>query len=214
MPELKINGYTFATQADGNNPVLASNVNLGSATFPAGHVIKVTQVKSTTIASRDTASWVEFDSNYRITVTPTNNNTRIYLQFYFQTNTYMASNTLFQFDIRYLVNGTLPTGGHGSADNATYGKLTSDGGTMNGNIGSRLNTHFVGRPGNGYDINDQLTINMLGYDEPAGVSRTYGLIYKRETGGSGTLYINHSAGNNSLWGFMTPMLITATEIQL
>lgn len=41
MPELKINGYTFATQADGNNPVLASNVNLGSATFPAGHVIQV-----------------------------------------------------------------------------------------------------------------------------------------------------------------------------
>mgnify|MGYP001296204610 CR=1 FL=1 len=41
MPELKINGYTFATQANGNNPVLASNVNLGSATFPAGHVVNI-----------------------------------------------------------------------------------------------------------------------------------------------------------------------------
>jgi len=191
-----------------------SNVDMSNMTFPAGHVIKVTQVKSTINASRDTSSWVEFDSNYRIPVTPTNNNTRIYLQFYFQTNTNMGSNTLFQFDIRYLVNGTLPTGGHGSADNATYGKLTSDGGTMNGNIGSRLNTHFVGRPGNGYDGNDQLTINMLGYDEPAGASRTYGLIYRRETGGSGTLYVNHSSGNNSNWGFMAPMLITATEVQL
>src|SRR6056300_1388256 len=104
-----------------NDQVLMSDGALSSnVVFPAGHVIKVTQVKSTTIASRDTTSWVEFDSNYRITVTPTNNNTRIYLQFYFQTNTNMASNTLFQFDIRYLVNGTLPTGGHGSADNATY----------------------------------------------------------------------------------------------
>ena len=198
-----------------NDQVLMSDGALTSdVQFPAGHVIKVTQVKSTQIASRDTSDWVEFDSDYRISVTPTNNNTRIYLQFYFQTNTNMTSNTLFQFDIRYLVNGTLPTGGRGSADNATYGKLTSDGGTMNGNIGSRLNTHFVGRPGNGYDGNDQLTINMLGYDEPAGASRTYGLIYKRETGGSGTLYINLSSDNNDAWGFMSPMLITATEVQL
>lgn len=36
MPELKINGYTFATQADSNNPVLASNVK-----FPTGHIIQI-----------------------------------------------------------------------------------------------------------------------------------------------------------------------------
>ena len=188
---------------------------LGSSTiFPAGHIVNVTQAKSLTIASKDTTSFAEISSDYRISVTPLKNNSRIYLQFYFLTNTNMASNTLFQFDIRYLVSGSLPTGGRGSAADSTNGKITSDGGTMSGNIGSRLNTHFVGRPGNGYDSNDQLTINIQGYDEPAGASRTYGLIYKRESGGTGTMYVNHSTGNNDAWGFMTPMLMTAMEVQL
>ena len=49
MPELKINGYTFATQADGNNPVLASNV-----TFPVGHIIEVPTPVIHTSSSGDT----------------------------------------------------------------------------------------------------------------------------------------------------------------
>ena len=217
MSTLKMGTATLATENAGSIDINSGvNINsaLSSATFPAGHIVKVTQAKSLQIASKDTTSFAEISSDYRISVTPLKNNSRIYLQFYFLTNTNMASNTLFQFDIRYLVSGSLPTGGRGSAADSTNGKITSDGGTMSGNIGSRLNTHFVGRPGNGYDSNDQLTINIQGYDEPAGESRTYGLIYKRESGGSGTIYVNHSAGNNDAWGFMTPMLMTAMEVQL
>ena len=43
MPEIRINNKVFLTQTGAAEPVLASNVNLGSATFPSGHVIKVTQ---------------------------------------------------------------------------------------------------------------------------------------------------------------------------
>lgn len=40
MPELQLGGKVVATQTANNEPVLASNVNLSSATFPAGHVLQ------------------------------------------------------------------------------------------------------------------------------------------------------------------------------
>ena len=41
MAELQLGGKTIATQTGNAEPIFASNVNLGSATFPAGHVIQV-----------------------------------------------------------------------------------------------------------------------------------------------------------------------------
>ena len=41
MADFKINGKNVVTQSGVAEPVLASNVNLASATFPAGHVVQV-----------------------------------------------------------------------------------------------------------------------------------------------------------------------------
>ena len=43
MGNLLLNGQTAFTQTGTAAPVLASTVNLSSATFPAGHVIQVQQ---------------------------------------------------------------------------------------------------------------------------------------------------------------------------
>ena len=40
MANLTLGNKTVVTQAGSAEPILASNVNLGSATFPAGHVIQ------------------------------------------------------------------------------------------------------------------------------------------------------------------------------
>ena len=75
MPELKINGYTFATQADGNNPVLASNV-----TFPAGHVIQVKQFIFTKLARTNSGSVVQITDgtvNFELDITPQFTNSKI-----------------------------------------------------------------------------------------------------------------------------------------
>ena len=48
MAELQLGGKTIATQTGNQEPIFASNVNLVSATFPAGHVIQFQKVTSTT----------------------------------------------------------------------------------------------------------------------------------------------------------------------
>jgi hypothetical protein len=72
----------------------------------------------------------------------------------------------------------------------------------------------VSRPSNGYDVNDMQNVHMVGMDEglTAGTSYTYGFKYRRETGGSGTTYFNHSNGNSSVYGFSGIMTMKITEI--
>lgn len=41
MANLQLGNKTVVTQTGSADPVLASNVNLGSATFPAGHIVQV-----------------------------------------------------------------------------------------------------------------------------------------------------------------------------
>lgn len=62
MPELKINGYTFATQADGNNPVLASNVDMSNITLAANHAgVKTALNASGNAPIYACRAWVHFD---------------------------------------------------------------------------------------------------------------------------------------------------------
>ena len=53
MPEIRINNKVLVTQTGAAEPVLASNVNLGSATFPDGHIVEVKTVNHTS-SSGDT----------------------------------------------------------------------------------------------------------------------------------------------------------------
>lgn len=64
MPELKINGYTFATQADGNNPVLASNVDMSNITLAANHAgVKTALNASGNAPIYACRAWVIIDTN-------------------------------------------------------------------------------------------------------------------------------------------------------
>ena len=56
MGNLLLNGQTAFTQTGTAAPVLASSVNLGSATFPAGHVIQTTQNTYNSLASADSTT--------------------------------------------------------------------------------------------------------------------------------------------------------------
>ena len=56
MPSITLGGKSVVTQTTPNQPVLASNVNLGSATFPAGHIIQVAQgFSQSSIATQSTS---------------------------------------------------------------------------------------------------------------------------------------------------------------
>ena len=57
MATLTLGNKTVVTQAGSAEPVLGSNVNLGNATFPAGHVIQVTYNQKTDRSGFSTTDW-------------------------------------------------------------------------------------------------------------------------------------------------------------
>ena len=59
MPEIRINNKVLVTQTGAAEPVLASNVNLGSATFPAGHILNVWSKTKTSVDSHTSSAWKE-----------------------------------------------------------------------------------------------------------------------------------------------------------
>jgi len=152
--------------------------------------------RSTATASLDTTTFTEPNSDYRVSITPKRSNSIILLRFHLFTNNAMASNTLFQLRTRKY------TGGSGAAISS-----------QSTGLGSRLTADFGARPGNGYDSNDQLYCDWFCYDIPnSTATQTYGFDYRRETGGSGTIYFGYTSGDNSNWGIHSPILIIAEEM--
>ena len=163
-----------------------------------GSVIQTVVKRSDTKASLNTTSFTEANSDYRVSITPTHSDNRIYLSYYMYTNTAMAANTLFMMRAEKYTGGSAAT-------------ITSRS-TWSGN-GSRHYADYGNRPGNGYDNNDQTPIFWECYDDPSSTSQqTYGFTYRRETGGSGTIYFVHSMNNSGVYGFSCPVLIIAREV--
>lgn len=82
MGNLLLNGQTAFTQTGTAAPVLASSVNLGSATFPAGHVIQ-TVTDQYVIPGALTISTTSNDylgSDLQCSITPTANGNKLYIQ--------------------------------------------------------------------------------------------------------------------------------------
>lgn len=75
MPEIKINNKTFVTQTGSAEPVLASNVNLGNATFPDGHVIQIVELHDDNYVTINAASIKCYD----IQITTKQENSKIYV---------------------------------------------------------------------------------------------------------------------------------------
>ena len=151
-----------------------------------GSVIQTVVSQSDTKTSLNVTSKTEPSTNYRVSITPTHADNRIYLTYMMLVNVNMAQNTLFQLRAE---------------------KFTS------GSAASRQPVDFIARPGNGYDANDQNTIMWECFDDPnSTATQTYGFTYSRETGGSGTIYFGYSYTNNSSWGFHHPVTIIAREV--
>lgn len=79
MPEIRINNKVLVTQTGAAEPVLASNVNLGSATFPTDHIIQISQNQFNTRVSRTSTSFGVFSSTIGHTITNCKSNSKIYI---------------------------------------------------------------------------------------------------------------------------------------
>jgi hypothetical protein len=173
------------------------NLKVNGNFYAPGTVAQVVVRTSDVRSSLNTTTFTEANTDYRISITPKFNNSKIIVEYYFSINAAMASNTIFHFQlIRNIGDASEVPIGVGPA----YGS-------------SRQRTTYVDRPSNGYDSNDMQTVYLMGVDTglTAGTTYTYGFKYRRETGGSGTCYFNYSA-NDWQAGFSGIMTMKVTEI--
>jgi len=170
----------------------------GGGSIASGQVVQTVISTSDYKSSLNVTEFTEPPGGqYRISITPRLSNSKILVEFYFSVNTQMWSNTVFHFQIvRNIGTGSEVLVGVGPA------------------YGSRRRVTLVSRPSNGYDTNDQQTIYLMGVDTglTAGQTYTYGFKYRRETGGSGTIYFNYHPHDNSVYAFSGIMTMKLTEI--
>jgi hypothetical protein len=196
LPHTFTNGTVAdAGEVNANFAALESAVDALEAA-QAGTVLQKVVTTSNQIVNMNTTTYTEVSPDYRVTITPVSSTSKILVEYSFSANTAMQSNTLFSFRVMRDPAGA----------NVILGNPSPS--------GLRRHAGFMGRPGNGQDANDAIFIDFpsVDSDRPAGVPVTYGLQYRREGGGSGTIYINHSQSNNSDWGFHGQVIMTVTEI--
>ena len=163
-----------------------------------GSIIQTVVMSTDTKASLNVTSFTEASSSYRVQITPTHADNRIHLSYHMMTNTDMASNTLFMMRAEKYTSGSAAT----ISSRSTWSSA-----------GSRYPVDFASRPSNGQDGNDQTPIYWECYDDPNSTSQqTYGFTYRREAGGSGTIYFGYSKNNNSIYGFHSNVMIIAREV--
>ena len=172
-------------------------VNDGSAWQAMGGGV-VRQIKykiSNDLATHNTTSFVEVDSDYRLYITPTKSDSIMLIDYVIPTNEQCGNNTIF----------ILSAMRDGSRTNIT--SVGSSSGSRHRVAGGAF------RPGNGYDGNDMSTNMFRVIDLPNTTSQVYyGFHCKQETSGTGNIRFGYSNGDNSNWGWRAPIIITATEI--
>ena len=163
-----------------------------------GSIIQTVVMSTDTKATLNVTSFTEASSSYRVQITPTHADNRIHLSYHMMTNTDMASNTLFMLRAVKYTSGSAAT----ITSRSTWSSA-----------GSRYPVDFGARPLNGQDGNDQTPIYWECFDDPNSTSQqTYGFTYRREAGGSGTIYFGYSKNNNTIYAFHTNVMIIAREV--
>jgi hypothetical protein len=167
---------------------------------------KIRQVKTSiasTLVTHNTTSMVELSSNYRVIITPLNttNIIQVHVNMPFNASG-MGANTIIILDVKR------------STDGGSNWSYVTGSGYGDSNLGNRWPV-AVGatRRSNGYDSNDMNICSFSIIDKPATTSTcTYSIFMKQETSNTGNVLIAHSSGNNSNWGWMTPVVMTAYEL--
>jgi hypothetical protein len=164
--------------------------------YAPGHVVQTIIATSETTSLANWNTFQEVDSNYRVTITPTFANSILLIEYSFLINNAMNPNTIYQMQLVRDIAGTAIPVGVGPVN------------------GLRSPVTFAGRPGNGYDVNDVINVNMMAKDTVilAGTPVTYGFKYRQETGGAGTTYFNYSLGNSAVYGWSGLITMKVTEI--
>ncbi len=164
--------------------------------YAPGTVVQTIVRTSEVTSSLNVTAFTEANPDYRISITPKYTNSIILIEYNFPINTAMQSNTIFNMQLIRDIGDSETLIGVGPVN------------------GTRNQATYVGRPGNGYDINDQQNIYMIAKDSglSSGTTYTYGFKYRRETGGIGTCYFNFSLTDGEVVGFSGVMTMKATEI--
>lgn len=167
-------------------------------TGQTGAILQEVTVTSKTFSTHNSTSWSESNSSYRVTITPKSNSSQIVLQYYVPYNPTGAANILHGFKaVRSTDGGSTFTDGLWGWGNALGSRQRISGGFT--------------RSSNGFDANDMNMQNWISVDRP-GVTTAciYGFHMKSE--GTNACNVNHSAGDNSVWGWTSAVIIRATEM--
>ena len=179
----------------------AIKVNDGSAwaavagSGGGGGVIRQFKYKISTVTNtHNSTSMIEVDSDYRLYITPTSNDSIIAVDYTLPLNEQCANNTIFIL---------------AATRNGSRTDITSAGGSS----GSRWAVAGGGhRPGNGYDTNDMSVRQWRIIDVPNTTSEIYyGFHCKQETSGVNNIRFGFSDSDNNNWGWRSNIVITATE---
>ena len=180
-----------------------TNADLSAAALGKIQQIKTTIAKN--LVSINSSSMVEISSAYRVSITPivAGNTIKVDVTLPFNASG-VSSNTIILFDVKR------------STDNGSSWSYVTGSGYGDSNLGSRWPI-AVGatRRSNGYDSNDMNILNFSILDSPNTTGACiYSCFTKQETSGTGNILFAHSSGNNSNWGWMTPMTMTAYEMEV
>lgn len=145
-------------------------------------------------------SFQEVSDAFRLTITPKFSDSMIFLEYMIPLNQNSAGhNNIFGFNARRI------SGGSGGAGNVTSQGPSS--GNRKRTAGGMM------RAQNGQDGNDHNLETWIAFDYPNTTSAVvYGIQVFQESSDSGTIYIAHSANNNSTWGMASRVIITASEV--
>lgn len=194
----KISGlHTIATS--GNAADLNSSSLLPYSIMPAGSTLQTVHTRSSQhVSTNPVNTWHEVSANYRVSITPKFNNSKFLVTYHIPINPRGGTNILMAIAPWWSNNG-------GSTKN-----IIAQG-------ASASNRHNLAaswfRSNNGHDHNDmqnhvvhfELTPNSTG-------TLTFGFYFRSE--GSNTTHFNHSADNNSTWGWVASNYMEVREVRV
>ena len=180
----------------------------GNDNFDSANAAKVLQIKTTiakNLVTVNSSSMVEISSAYRVSITPivAGNTIKVDVALPFNASG-IGSNTIMVFDVKR------------STDNGSSWNYVTGSGYGDSNLGNRWPV-AVGatRRSNGFDSNDMNILNFSILDLPNTTGACiYSCFMKQETSGTGNIQFAHSLGNANNWGWMTPMTMTAYEMEV